>query len=84
MARRAARINRDEVSRMIKAVIGCGLTVGRVTFDGEKVSIVIGGDIGENRTPAIDGGFDLETVQDFDGYKSWRDRIHAHEDHGDT
>jgi hypothetical protein len=42
MSRRAARITHDEVCRMVKAVRECGLSIGRVSFDGERLDIVIG------------------------------------------
>jgi hypothetical protein len=51
VSRRAARITHDEVTRMVKAVRDLGLPIGRVIFDGESVSVVIGGDIGEDAPP---------------------------------
>lgn len=47
MTRAAARINQDEVVRLVKAVRSCGLDVSRVTFDGNRVDVIIGhsGDI---------------------------------------
>ena len=42
MGRNAARITQDEVVRMVKAVRSCGLPVARVTFDGQRVDVVIG------------------------------------------
>lgn len=42
MGRIAAKIKHDEIVRMVKAVKACGLPVSRVTFDGERVDIVIG------------------------------------------
>lgn len=54
MSRRAARITRDEVCRMVKAVSSCGLTIGRVVFDGSTLSVVISGDSGEKPPADID------------------------------
>lgn len=42
MGRLAAKIKHDEVVRIVKAVKACGLPVARVSFDGERVDIVIG------------------------------------------
>lgn len=42
MSRRAARITHDEVTRMVRAVQGCGLVVSRVSFDGTRVDVIIG------------------------------------------
>lgn len=42
MARRAAKITHDEVTRLVKAVCACKLPVQRVTFDGVKVDVIIG------------------------------------------
>lgn len=42
MGRNAARITHDEVVRMVKAVRTCGLPIARVTFDGNRVDVVIG------------------------------------------
>lgn len=47
MTRRAARITHDEVTRMVKAVRDLGLPIGRVIFDGQALSVVIGVDSGE-------------------------------------
>jgi hypothetical protein len=44
MSRPAARITHTEVTRLIKAVQACGLPIARVTFDGEKVEVVVGGE----------------------------------------
>lgn len=40
MTRRAARITHDEVVRMVKALQTCGIAIGRVSFDGEKVDVI--------------------------------------------
>lgn len=42
MARRAARITHDEVTRIVKAVRDCKLPIERVTYDGERVDVIIG------------------------------------------
>lgn len=42
MARRAAKITHDELTRMIKAVTACKLPVRMVTFDGDRVDVIIG------------------------------------------
>ena len=49
MTRRAARITHDEVTRMVKAVLDLGLPIGRVVFDGSALSVVIGGESGEDQ-----------------------------------
>lgn len=54
MTRRAARITHDEVTRMVKAVRDLGLPIGRVVFDGSALSVVIGGESGEDQ-PATAG-----------------------------
>jgi hypothetical protein len=54
MSRRAARITHDEVARMVRAVRSCGLQVGRVSFDGEKVDVIIA-DSGEEPVRPVDG-----------------------------
>jgi hypothetical protein len=48
VTRRAARITSDEVTRMVKAVRDLGLPIGRVVFDGSALSVVIGGESGED------------------------------------
>lgn len=47
MGRRAAKITHDEVVRLIRGVQTTGLEIGRISFDGQSVHIVIGGDSGE-------------------------------------
>lgn len=54
MTRRVARITHDEVTRMVKAVRDLGLPIGRVVFDGSALSVVIGGESGED-LPASGG-----------------------------
>lgn len=55
MSRRASRITQDEVARMIRAVQSCGLSIGGVTFNGDRVDVVIdNGDSGDQR-PALAG-----------------------------
>lgn len=49
MTRRTARITHDEVTRMVKAVRDLGLPIGRVVFDGSALSVVIGGESGEDQ-----------------------------------
>lgn len=53
MSRAAARINHDEVVRMVKAVKACGLPIARVTFDGNNVAVIIG-DSGESLARPVD------------------------------
>lgn len=60
MSRRAARITHDEVTRMVKAVRDLGLPIGRVVFDGSALSVVIGGESGDN--PPVTGGHLPEPV----------------------
>lgn len=47
MTRRAARITHDELRRMIKAATESGLPIARIVFNGQDLSLVIGGDSGE-------------------------------------
>lgn len=47
MSRRTCRVSHDEVRRMVRAVQSCGLSVGRIVFDGASISVVIGGDNGD-------------------------------------
>lgn len=74
MSRRAARITHDEVCRMVKAMQSCGLQIGRVDFNGELLSVVVG-----NESFAVDMAAppNPETVQSLDEYKAWRDRSRA-------
>jgi hypothetical protein len=51
VSRRAARITHDEVTRVVKAVRDLGLPIGRVIFDGNSVSVVIGGESGNDAPP---------------------------------
>lgn len=53
MSRTAARIKHDEIARMVKAVRSCGLPVARVTFDGNRIDVIIGNS-GEKPEPAVD------------------------------
>ena len=62
MARRAAKITHDEVTRLVKAVKGCGLPVRRVTFDGDKVDVVIGEPIKEEVDSQPDPKGNLKVV----------------------
>ncbi|TIO15574.1 MAG: hypothetical protein E5X86_19575 [Mesorhizobium sp.] len=50
MTRRLARITHDEVTRMVKAIRDLGLPIGRVIFDGDALSVVIGVDSGDKTT----------------------------------
>jgi hypothetical protein len=68
MTRRAARITKIEVERVIAAVQACGLPVARVTFDGERVDVIISGE------PAVAkavGG--PRTFQSWEEYDAWQD-----------
>ena len=53
MTRRAARITEDEVRRAVKAVLALGLPVARVSFNGDKVDVIIG-ESGETSAPRVD------------------------------
>lgn len=53
MGRATARLRHDEITRMVKAVQSCGLPVARVTFDGERVDVIIG-ESGEKAGASID------------------------------
>jgi hypothetical protein len=67
MGRHAARITHSEVVRLIKAVISSGLTVQRVTFDGERVDVVVG------REPiATKAARDPSTFETLEDYRAWR------------
>lgn len=48
MGRRAAKITHDEVVRLIRGVQTTGLDIGSISFDGQSVRIVIGGESGDN------------------------------------
>ena len=62
MARRTARITHDEVMRMVKAVRDLGLPIGKVTYDGQRIEVVIDAvDCGEN------SGAPLAPAADDDG-----------------
>jgi hypothetical protein len=67
VSRRAAKITHVEVTRLIKAVISSGLTVQRVTFDGERVEVVTAGEP-PSRKPV--GG--PSTFQSLEEYEAWR------------
>jgi hypothetical protein len=62
---------------MVKAVQSCGLTVGQVVFDGDKLSVVISGDSGETPKPALDQPRSAEDCSNLAEYKAWRDRKRA-------
>lgn len=53
MSRPAARIRHDEITRMVKAVQACGLSVARVTYDGHRIDVIIG-ESGEKVAAPID------------------------------
>lgn len=76
MTRRTSRISHDEVRRMIKAVSASGLSVGRVDFNGDVVSVVIG----DGTVPAFITDDSVENIQNMDDYKAWRDRSRARKD----
>jgi hypothetical protein len=67
MSRRLARITHSEVKRLIKAVMSSGLTVQRVTFDGERIDVIVGGKPLDTK-PAR-GPRSFETLED---YEAWR------------
>jgi len=67
MTRRAARITKIEVERLIAAVQARGLPVQRVTFDGERVDVVI--DVGGvTSSPA---GPAPATFESWEAYEAW-------------
>lgn len=68
MTRRAARITHSEVTRLIKAVLSSGLTVQRVTFDGERVEVVTTGGEPLVTKPAA-GPSIFQTLEE---YEAWR------------
>jgi hypothetical protein len=67
MTRRAAHVTKIEVERLIKAVISSGLTVQRVTFDGDHVDVVVGPEK-LDRKPAR-GPQSFATLEE---YEAWR------------
>lgn len=77
MSRRQCRVSHDEVRRMVKAVQSCGLAVGKVIFDGDTVSVVIGGDNGERADQSVDAVNDPANCSSLDEYREWRDRQRA-------
>lgn len=64
MSRPAARIRHDEVVRMVKAVRACGLPVSRITFDGNRLDVVIGdsGDENDLQLDAANNGAPVKEV----------------------
>ena len=54
MSRPAARISHDEVTRMVKAVKRLGLPIARVSYDGNRLDVIIG-EIGETGEDDVDG-----------------------------
>lgn len=73
MTRALARINRDEIVRMVKAVQQCGLPVGEVVFDGVRVHVIVG-DSGEKLPAAIDAPVAPENFDDLEDYLAWKER----------
>jgi hypothetical protein len=59
---------------MVKAVQSCGLAVGKIVFDGNTVSVVIGGDIGLATQNVIDEPVDPENCSSLEEYRTWRNR----------
>lgn len=74
MTRRASRVTHDEVRRMVKAVQSCGLPVGRIEFDGERLAVIVGEGLIE--TPPV-APVKLEAIESLDEYKAWRERQRA-------
>jgi len=54
VSRASARVNHDEVVRMVKAVQRCGLPIGEVVYENGRVRLVIGGDSGNKVPPLVD------------------------------
>lgn len=61
MTRVAARLRHDEIARMVKAVQSCGLSVARVTFDGNRVDVIIG-ESGEKVSASVDDHAGADSV----------------------
>jgi hypothetical protein len=72
MTRRAARITKIEVERVIAAVQARGLPVARVTFDGERVDVVVGAEgLSAKHTSSP------RTFQSLEEYEAWRLKHHS-------
>lgn len=54
MTRAAARVNHDEIVRMVKAVQRCGLPIGEVVYENGRVRLVIGVDSGQIAPALVD------------------------------
>lgn len=67
MTRRAAKVTHSEVTRLIKAVTSCGLAVQRVTFDGDRIDVVVGGDL--DKLP-LSRPESWETLEDYLAWKA--------------
>jgi hypothetical protein len=63
MARRAAVITHDDVRRVVKAALSCGLPIQRVTFDGKRLDVIIGEPETKPVDKQADGKPSLEVVR---------------------
>ena len=68
MTARRAKVTEIEVRRLIKAVRAAGLPIARVTFDGDRVDVVVGGKDSSPTAPAPKP----ETFQSWDEYDAWK------------
>jgi hypothetical protein len=71
MTRRAAKVTEHEVRRLIRAVQACGLPITGVSFDGDRVEVVIGGRDG----PQVRRDSSPSTFRTLAEYESWRETI---------
>jgi hypothetical protein len=72
MSRRAARITKIEIERLVGAVQALGLPIARITFDGERVDVIVSG--GSSAKKSIRGPDSFETLEE---YEAWRAEHHG-------
>lgn len=78
MPRRTSRISQDEVRRLIKATLACGLEIRKIAFDGQSIVI----ETGDRSSAESNGKYDPddpETFETLDQYRDWRDRQRSRE-----
>lgn len=77
MSRPVARITHTEVTRLIKAVLSSGLTVQRVTFDGARVDVIVGGEPLD--TKPVAGPLTFRTLEEYEAWRVQRRRSEGNE-----
>lgn len=71
MTRRAAKVTASEVERLIKAVKAAGLPIARVTFDGDRVDVVVQSN--DNPAPVGPRPERFETLEEWEAWNAGRD-----------